>query len=164
VGKPPTFERATDRIRFPRHARVGAEMAEKICDRLRFSRRSREHVVSLVENHMRFLDVTRMRESTLKRFLRLPDFEDHLRLHRADCLSSNRNLGNWESVVRRREEIGEEDLRPRPLVTGHELMELGYTKGPELGEELRRLEELQLDGNICTKAQALRRAKDDLAT
>ena len=57
-------------------------------------------------------------ESTLKRFLRLPDFEEHLELHRLDCLSSNRNLENYELVQTQQEELREEQLRPPPLLTG----------------------------------------------
>jgi poly(A) polymerase len=162
IGKPPTFERAPDRIRFPRHADIGASMAEDICRRLRVSRESREHIVSLVANHMRFLDVQRMKTSTLKRFLRLPRFDDHLALHQADCLASNRELDNWEFVRGRLEEFGEEQLRPPRLITGRDLMALGYVEGPELGQELRRLEELQLEGTIRSREEALAKAREHL--
>src|SRR2546430_6324673 len=81
VGKPPTFRVAPDRIRFDNHAEIGARMAEQICQRLRLSNHETEQVVSLVGNHMRFAEVQRMRESTLKRFLRLPKFDEQLELH-----------------------------------------------------------------------------------
>jgi poly(A) polymerase len=162
VGKPPTFHEAADRIRFPDHARVGAEMADGICRRLRFSNASRERVVELVANHMRFLDVQRMKTSTLKRFLRLPDFDEHLELHRVDCMSSHGGLDNWEYAAARRGELGEEALRPPPLVNGDDLIELGWTPGPALGEELRRLEEMQLEGGLRTREDALERARGDL--
>ena len=162
VGKPPTFVSADDRIRFPEHTRVGAEQADAICRRLRFSNDSREHIVALVANHMRFKDVQEMRTSTLKRFLGLPRFDDHLELHRADCLASHGLLDNWEFARARREELGEERIHPPPLVTGHDLMTLGYEEGPALGHALRRLEELQLEGVIRTKEEALARARADL--
>jgi poly(A) polymerase len=162
VGKPPTFERAADRIRFSRHARVGAEMADDICRRLRLSNESRDRVVALVADHMRFMEVENMRPATLKRFLRRPDIQDHLALHRADCLASHRKLDHWEFVRDRLAELGEEELSPPPLVTGYDLMELGWPRGPALGRELRRIEEMQLDGDLTTREQALERARRDL--
>lgn len=162
IGKAPTLERAPDRIRFPRHASVGAEMAEAISRRLRFSNDSRERVVDLVAQHMHFLDVQGMKPSTLKRFVRRDHFDEHLVLHRADCLASNGNLENWEFTRERRNEFGEEDLRPPRLIDGHQLMKLGWPAGPTLGAELQRLEELQLDGRITTPEQARDIARDDL--
>lgn len=164
VGKPPTFERSADAIRFPAHAKVGADMSDEICRRLRLSNEAREHIVTLVANHMRFLDVQRMKASTLKRFLREPQFEDHLALHRADCLASHGRLDNWEFVRRTREELGEEALRPARLVTGNDLLAIGWSPGPKLGVELRRLEELQLEGTIATREDALAEARRGLET
>ena len=89
VGKPPTFKPASetgDRIRFDHHVEVGVRMAEAICRKYRFSNEETEQIVALVANHMRFMEVGRMRTSTLKRFVRLPHFEEHLELHRLDCL------------------------------------------------------------------------------
>src|SRR5580700_5732628 len=71
VGKPPTFRVAPDRIRFDGHVDVGVKMAEEICERLRFSNDDTRQILALVDNHMRFGHVTRMKESTLKKFLRL---------------------------------------------------------------------------------------------
>src|SRR5207302_3019090 len=84
VGKPPTFRVAPDRIRFDQHAEVGTRMAEEICRRLRFPNEITEQVSALVANHMRFGDVKKMKESTLKRFIRLPKFEEHRELQRLD--------------------------------------------------------------------------------
>src|SRR5215468_6377639 len=95
VGKPPTF-RVAERIRFDGHVDEGMRMAEVILNRLRFSREDMEQVEALIDNHMRFKDVSRMKESTLKRFLRLPGFPEHLELHRLDAMSSNRRLENYE--------------------------------------------------------------------
>ena len=97
VGKPPTF-RVAERIRFDGHVEEGVRLAQGILDRLRFSRHEAEQVLALVANHMRFKDVLQMKESTLKRFLRLPAFEEHLELHRLDALSSNRRLDSYEFV------------------------------------------------------------------
>ncbi len=159
IGKAPTRVDAEDRIRFPSHAKVGAEMTEEIARRLRLSNDSRERVVSLVANHMRFLDVKRMRTATLKRFLRLPHFEEHLALHRADCLASHRKLDNWRFVRERLEELGEEGLRPELLVSGHDLLEIGWESGPALGRALRALEEMQLEGSLRTREEAIAEAR-----
>jgi poly(A) polymerase len=162
VGKPVTLLRAPDRIRFPDHARIGAEMAGRICRDLRLSNEARERVVDLVAQHMRFLDVQRMKTSTLKRFLRMPHFDEHLELHRADCLASHGKLDNWEFVCWRLAEYGGEELRPPPLIRGRDLLALGYEEGPAVGAELRVLEELQLSGEIVTREEALARARRDL--
>jgi len=99
VGKPPTFRVAPDRIRFDGHVEVGVRMAHEICQRLHFSNDDTEQIEALVANHMRFADVARMKASTLKRFLRLPNFDEHLELHRIDCLSSHRDLSLYNFVI-----------------------------------------------------------------
>lgn len=159
IGKLPTLEHGPEGIRFPSHARVGAEMSAEVCRRLRLSNESRESVVDLVAGHMRFLDVQRMKTSTLKRFLRRSNFDDHLALHRADCLASHGRLDNWEYAREKREEFGEEALRPPRLVDGRDLMALGWEPGPPLGAELRRLDELQLEGTLTTREEALAEAR-----
>jgi poly(A) polymerase len=164
VGKPPTFERAPDRIRFPMHAKIGADMADKIARRLRLSNDSTERVVALVEHHMRFKEVRNMRVATLKRFLGLPGFDEHLALHRADCLASHRNLENWEFCRAKLEEYGQEEIRPPRLLTGDDLIEMGYREGPDVGRELKRLEDLQLEGTIATRDEAVAQAQRDLST
>ncbi len=101
VGKPPTFRRAPDRIRFDGHVEIGVAMAAEICRRFRFSNEETRQVLALVENHMRFMDAQRMKTSTLKRFFRLDRFDEHLALHRMDCLAASGNLENWEFVRER---------------------------------------------------------------
>ena len=154
VGKPPTF-RIAERIRFDGHVEVGARMAEEICGRLRFSRRETDRIVALVENHLRFKDAPRMKESTLKRFLRLDGFEEHLELHRLDCLSSHRNLENYELVHRAWSTLPTEAIQPAPLLTGHDLLAAGYTPGPLFRQILQAVEEAQLENRIKTQTEAL---------
>ncbi len=96
VGKPPTFRRAPDRIRFDGHVEMGVTMAAEICRRLRFSNEETRQILALIENHMRFMDTGRMKESTLKRFFRLPQFDEHLALHKMDCMAGSGFLENWE--------------------------------------------------------------------
>jgi poly(A) polymerase len=154
VGKPPTF-RVAERIRFDGHVSAGVEIAERICERLRYPHRETEQVVALVANHMRFGEVTRMRSSTLKRFLRLPSFDEHLELHRLDCLGSHRGLDNYEFVRQKESELGEEELRPTPLLTGNDLIAAGYEPGPRFKQILTEVESAQLEGSIVSREQAL---------
>lgn len=154
VGKPPTFS-IKDRIRFDNHCQVGAGMAEQICTRLKLSRKQTEKVVELVREHLRFKDVRLMRESKLKRFLRGEHFMDHLELHRLDCLSSHGDLSNWEFCKQKLQEIGPEQMRPERLVTGHDLIQMGYTPGPRFSEILTAVEDAQLEGRIKDRETAL---------
>ncbi len=158
VGKPPTFRRA-ERIRFDGHAEVGASMAKDLLERLRFSKDDVEQVTALVANHMKFKDVMKMRESTLKRFLRLPHFGDHLQLHRLDCLASNGNRESYDFVLRKLAEFSVQTLHPPRLLSGRDLIAAGYSPGPAFSEALEAVETAQLEGEIHTPDEAMARAK-----
>jgi poly(A) polymerase len=155
VGKPATFRVAPDRIRFDSHVEVGVKIAEEICERMRFSNDETEQILALVDNHMRFGHVTRMKESTLKRFLRMPGFDEHLALHRADCLASHRNLATYELIQQKRAEIPAEKMRPSPLMTGDDLIAEGRTPGPAFREILSAVEDAQLEGRLASRDAAL---------
>jgi putative nucleotidyltransferase with HDIG domain len=154
IGKPPTF-RVADRIRFDGHVEEGVKIAHRILTRLRFSREETEQVEALVANHMKFMNVHQMKESTLKRFLRLPSFDEHLALHRLDCLASQGNLENYEFVRQKLAEFGEEHLRPPRLLTGADLIAAGYSPGPRFSEMLNLAEDAQLEGLVHTTEEAL---------
>jgi putative nucleotidyltransferase with HDIG domain len=160
VGKPPTFRRAPDRIRFDGHVEVGVAMAAEICRRFRFSNEETRQILALVENHMRFMDAGRMKASTLKRFFRLPGFEEHLALHRMDCLAGSGDLEHWEFVRERWLAMPEETVRPKPLITGRELIAAGYAPGVQFREILRAVEDAQLEGTIGTADEALRLVRE----
>jgi putative nucleotidyltransferase with HDIG domain len=160
VGKPPTFRRAPDRIRFDRHVEIGAAMGAEICRRFRFSNEEARQVVALIENHMRFMDAQRMKESTLKRFFRLPRFEEHLALHKMDCLAASGYLDHWEFARERFSSMPEEAVRPKPLITGRELIAAGYLPGARFREMLRAAEDAQLDGTIATTEEALKLVRE----
>jgi poly(A) polymerase len=155
VGKPATFRVAPDRIRFDGHVDVGVKMAEEICGRLRFSNDVTAQVLALVDNHMRFGQVGRMKESTLKKFLRLPGFAEHLALHRADSLASHRNLSTYEFIRAKLTEIPPEKIRPPALVTGDDLIAAGYAPGPRFREILETVEDAQLEGRLSSHEAAL---------
>jgi poly(A) polymerase len=158
VGKPATFKSAAetgDRIRFDNHVEIGVKMVEAICGRLRFSNEDTEQIVALVANHMRFKDVQQMKASTLKRFVRLPRFDEHLELHRLDCLSSHGQLDNLELVQKFIAETPPEQVRPLRLITGNDLLAMGYRPGPLFKTILETVEEAQLEGKIASQDEAL---------
>ena len=165
LGKPPTMERdPTGRIRFNGHESVSAQMTEKIMRRLRFSNEEIEATTAIVQNHMVFKDVQHMRVSRLKRFLARSTFDDELELHRVDCLGSHGNLDNYEFLKRRREEFAHEPLIPPPLVTGHDLIAMGWKPGPKFRSVLDAVQVRQLEGSLCTREEALAWVKKEFAT
>jgi poly(A) polymerase len=158
VGKPPTFTPPSgpgDRIRFDRHVEVGTAMALEICRALRFSNDDAAQIEALVANHLRFKDVFQMRPATLKRFVRLPRFEEHLELHRLDCMSSHRNLDAYNFVQRFLTETPPEQVRPQRLVTGEDLKKMGFRPGPLYKQILQAVEDAQLDGALTDRDRAL---------
>jgi poly(A) polymerase len=155
VGKPPTFRIAPDRIRFDGHVDVGVKMAEEILRRLRFSNYETDQILALIENHMRFGDVQRMKQSTLKRFLRMPRFDEHLELHRIDCLSSHRHLDSYEYSREQLRSMPPEAIRPKPLISGRDLMAAGYEPGPRFKEILTAIEDAQLEGRLTSPKAAM---------
>jgi poly(A) polymerase len=159
VGKPPTFERARDRIRFSRHDEVGATMARAVMERLRFPRRDTERVVTLVGRHMVFKDVAKMRESRLRRLVADAAFPELLELHRLDCAASHGDLSTYDRVRAFVDRLAGEPPVPPPLITGDDLLAMGLTPGPGVGRVLRAVETARLEGEITTREQALARAR-----
>ena len=155
IGKPATFERSPERIRFNGHVEVGIKMAEAICRRLRYPGEVTEQVLALVANHMRFIHVPEMRQSTLKKFLRMPHFEEHLELHRLDCLGSHGKLRLYELARAKLAALPEEELSPPRLLTGNDLIAAGYAPGPSFQEMLGDVEDAQLEGRIATRQEAM---------
>ena len=158
VGKPATFRPVSqtgDRIRFDGHVEVGVRMAEEICRRLRFSNEDTAQIAALVANHMKFKDVPNMKASTLKRFARLNRFDEHLELHRLDCLSSHRKLDNYDFVQKYIRETPQEQIRPPRLLTGDDLVHMGFRPGPSFKQMLDAVEEAQLNDLIRTREEAV---------
>ncbi len=154
VGKPSTF-RMAERIRFDGHVEVGERMAVEILTRLKFPSDQIDRAETLIANHMKFKDAPRMRESTLKRFLRQPHFEEHLELHRLDCLSSHRHLENYDFCVEKLSSLPIEALKPSPLVTGNDLIAAGYHPGPAFAKILTAVEDAQVESRIQTREEAM---------
>jgi poly(A) polymerase len=160
VGKPPTFRVAPDRIRFDGHVEVGVRMAHEICQRLHFSNDDTEQIEALVANHMRFKDVEKMKPATLKRFLRLPQFDEHMEMHRMDCLASHCDLVLYEFVAEKLRTTPPEEIKPEPIISGDDLIELGYLPGPHFKEILRAVEDAQLEGKLHSRDEAVAWVED----
>jgi poly(A) polymerase len=158
VGKPPTFRPASitgDRIRFNEHVEVGVQLATRILRRLRFSNEESAQILALIANHMKFKDVSQMKKSTLKKFVRLPKFEEHLQLHRLDCLSSHGKLDAYGAVLNFIQETPAEEVHPKRLLTGDDLQALGSMPGPQFHTILGTVEDAQLEGSIQSKDEAV---------
>jgi poly(A) polymerase len=155
VGKPPTFRRAPDRIRFDDHVDVGVKIAEGICQRLHFSHEDNAQIIALVDNHMRFAQADRMNESTLKKFMRMPRFDEHMELHRLDCTASHGKLESYNFVKDKLASMPPEVMRPAPLVTGGDLIGAGYEPGPRFREILEAVEDGQLENRLKNHEEAM---------
>ena len=157
IGKPATysFDEEADRIRFNGHDKLGAEMSEQILRDLKFSNSIIEDVVQMVANHMTFKDVQKMRQSKLKRFMSRSTFNDEIELHRVDCLGSWGGLDNYDFLNKKMVEFANEPIIPQPLLTGKDLIELGWSPGPDLGQTLNSVQDMQLEGKLNSKDEAL---------
>jgi poly(A) polymerase len=155
VGKPPTFRVAPDRIRFDGHVEVGVKMAEEICRRLRFSNDDTGQVLALVQNHMRFANVQQMKDSTFKKFVRMPRFDEHLALHRIDCLASHSDLTSYNFTRDKIASMPPEAVRPASLISGDDLIAAGYAPGPRFKEILTAVEDAQLEGRLHSSHEAM---------
>jgi poly(A) polymerase len=165
IGKPATFtppdpNRPGDRIRFNGHVEVGIAIARAILTRLRFSNDECDQILALIKHHMQFGDVQKMKQSTVKRFLRLPHFDEHLALHYADVMSSHGMLDMYEYARENYEQMGEQEIKPRLLMTGEDLIAAGYRPGPRFREMLIAAEDAQLEGAVATREEALRLVKE----
>jgi len=156
IAKPPCRTIDPDgRIRFNGHDSMGATMAETILRRLRYSNQVIDAVVPMVARHMQFMNVQKMRVAKLKRFMAEPTFDREMELHRVDCGSSNGFTDNYDFLQAKAEEFAAEPLIPPPLVTGHDLIQLGLQPGPRFKEILETLQTEQLEGRILEREPAL---------
>lgn len=160
IGKPPTLS-VSDRIRFSNHQHVGARMAQKVFARLKAPGNLTTDVCGIIDNHMNFMNVTKMRLSTLKKFLSRPTFEDEMELHRVDCLASHGDISNYEFLRQKQREIPIREVRPEAFMTGKDLIALGHVPGPDFKKILGEAYDAQLEGTISTKEQAIEWAKEN---
>ena len=154
VGKPGTMT-VSDRIRFSNHQRAGAEIADRVLRRLKSSGSLVGGVCACIDNHMNFMNVRKMRLSTLKKFLSRPLFEEEMELHRADCLASHGDISNYDYLRQKQNEIPIYEAKPLPLLTGKDLIALGLSPGPRFGKILEEAYDAQLEGKIGSREDAI---------
>ncbi len=161
IGKPATAERdpATGAIHFYGHEKIGAAMAERILQRLRFPKKQIEEIVACVRQHMQFKDVKQMRKATLRRLMLRETFPLELELHRLDCLGSHGDLGHYEFLLEQAAELKKKPAIHPPLLTGIDLIKLGMKPGPAMGVLLDEIREKQLQDELKTPLQARKWAK-----
>jgi poly(A) polymerase len=165
IAKPVTVERdaATGKVHFYGHETVGATLAEKILQRLRFPKKQTEEIVTCVRNHMQFKDVKQMRMATLRRLLLRETFPLELELHRLDCLGSFGDLTHYEFLVEQAEMLKQQPAIRPPLLKGNDLLALGLPRGKRIGELLQEVREKQLADELKTPEEARRWVKKQLA-
>ncbi len=151
VGKPPTFSveplaGGVEIIRFKQHAPVGARMAERILRRLKLPGDWIEEVSAMVRRHMMFSEVSKMRSSTLRRFMAAPTFPLELELVRLDAQHSSGDLSDHAFVLDRFSSYRDEPVLPPRWVCGDDLLALGIPSGRRLGALLRAAYDRQLEG------------------
>ena len=155
VGKPATASRdRSGSIHFYGHEKEGAEIAIKILNRFKFSRRQSEDILECVRNHMHFKDVPNMRRATVRRLLLRPTFPLELELHRLDCLGSHGRLDTYHSLRREAEALAEQPQWITPWITGRDLIELGMKPGPQMGRLLKAIRTRQLQGDFKDRTEA----------
>ena len=165
IGKPVTATTdQTGRIRFNRHAGVGADMTRVIMRRLRFSNEDIDAVTHCVNNHMRFVDVPKMKTSTLRKFVGSPTFLIEMELHRLDCLSSHGKLDTYNYIRKFQKSLAEEPVLPRPWITGRELLDLGLKEGKALGSWLQAAYDAQLEGRFESRESLLTWLEEEIKT
>ncbi|MEB2308612.1 MAG: CCA tRNA nucleotidyltransferase [Candidatus Brocadiaceae bacterium] len=158
IGKTVTFKES-DRIRFNLHEKVGADMAAKICDRLKLSNVEKERIVWLVLKHLCFKDAQKMRMNKLKRLFANEGYQELAELCRIDALASSGNLSDYHFCQEMFNKLSNEEIKPKPLITGRDLIAMGLKPGPSFKTILTKIEDEQLDGSITNKETALEEAK-----
>ena len=155
---------ATGQNHFYGHEKVGANMAEEILRRLKFSNKQIEEIVTAVKHHMQFKDVKLMRKATLRRLLMRETFPLELELHRLDCLGSHGDLAHYDFLVSQAEALKHQPEIIPPLLSGDDLLALGIPHGKRIGELLHELRDKQLADEIKSVDEARRWVKREIQT
>ena len=160
VAKPLCRAVTNGKTTFYGHTERGAEMAAEIMRRFKRSRFVQERVAYLVRDHLRLCMASRMRPATLKRMLAEDGFDELLELARMDALASSSYLGYYHFCRRAIATLTHQELRPPRLISGDDLISMGFEPGPQFKEILRAVEDFQLDGLLTTRTDALRYVLD----
>ncbi|MDD4871021.1 MAG: CCA tRNA nucleotidyltransferase [Kiritimatiellae bacterium] len=163
IGKPATAKIDSGRVRFNGHASEGAHLAEEIMRRLRFSSEEMETIIYCVKNHMRFMDVQKMKRSTLRRLVGAPTFQIEIELHRLDCIASHGDLSNWLFLKDFRKQLAEEPILPKPLITGNDIIAMGIPESPRIGTLRTLAYNAQLEGKFKERKELLEWLKSQIS-
>lgn len=155
VGKPPTAKLTDGRIRFNLHAARGAAMADAILKRLRLPAEDIKAITFAVANHMRFMDVRKMRRATLRRLVGAPTFPLELELHRLDCAASHGDMQNFEFLREFQRECRSQPVLPKAWITGYDIMAMGVPNGREIGRWKKLAYDAQLEKFVSSRKAAL---------
>lgn len=155
IGKKQTIT-CIDRIRFPKHEAIGAQMAKQIMERLRFSRSEIEDVAWLIKNHMTLLQYPQMRESTRKRLFKNSLFPLLLELVKIDIQTSFGDLSSINTIEKDYQTFLRNIPEYQPLLRGKDLIGLGFSPGPLFRTILNEVENAQLEGSLKTHEEAIR--------
>jgi len=179
VGKPKALE-ANRGENAAGHDIVGAEMAQKVCKRLRLSSDETKLIEYLVREHQRIGHLPEMGRGKQVRFMRegedprcsigdfpkrFPYFAKLVQMMIADCQASAMKSSGWLPVLKTTAKLLihlkelEEREGARRLIDGHDLIKLGVPEGPELGRLLEELHEKILAGEIKSRREALAQAR-----
>jgi tRNA nucleotidyltransferase/poly(A) polymerase len=120
---------------------------------LKLSRNHTKHVKFLLNNRGRLLNAD-MSLAELKIAVAEPYFDDLYELQRAIQKAKRKSTRPLTKVKQRIKALGDEELRPRPLLNGHDLIRMGAAPGPAFGQLTRELYVAQLEGTLQTKAEA----------
>jgi poly(A) polymerase len=138
---------------------IGKRAAGKACRRLKLSNEETSRVEWLVDKHEYLRDAPTMRPSQLKPILVHPGIGALLALHRAIAVANGRPATHVEFCEQMLRDTPRELLDPPPLLSGDDLLALGWEQGPLFKKVLDAVREAQLDGTITTKEEAIRLAE-----
>jgi len=164
IGKPATARTDENgRVRFNRHAAHGETLTRQILARLRFPTAQIDAIAHCVGNHMRFMDVQKMRRATLRKLVGAPTFATELALHRLDCLASHGKMDNFEFLQKTLQEFESEPVMPPPWISGRDIMALGVAQGPLVGKWKKRAYDMQLEGEAASREDLLAWLQKEIA-
>ena len=145
VAKPVTISRDERGIHFFSHENVGADMTEKILKELKFSTDQIDYVCALVRDHMKIHTAVNMNKSTLRKLMAQSHFPDLLKLGWADTAASKKDYTDLIALRDRVVVLAQQELLPKPMITGKTLIDLGLKPGPAFKALLDQCFDKQLE-------------------
>ena len=170
LGKPSTTAVIDGRIRSLGHEEAGVAPATAVLDRLNVHSLDnfdvRTQVLAITAHHLKpgaFYKVRdELTDGALRRLAQKVDMELLARVAKADCLgrTGNFDCSAMDWFLERSRALGVEHRPPAPILMGRHLLDLGVAPGPRMGEILKAVYELQLDGDVADLDAAIERARE----